>query len=130
VGHRLAVIALAKTYGEKIVYSGPTFKEMTVDGNEATIWFDNTGKGLEAKGGALTGFAIAGDDQKFVPAAARIVDNRVVVSSPEVKDPQAVRYAWADYPMVSLYNREGLPAVPFRTDSWREATALKFLTAP
>jgi sialate O-acetylesterase len=129
VGHRLALIALARTYGEQIVDSGPAFKEMTVDGNEATIWFDSVGKGLEAKGGAPTGFAIAGPDQKFVPATARIVDNRVVVSSPEVKEPKAVRYAWADYPMANLYNREGLPAVPFRTDSWPEATTLKILAA-
>jgi sialate O-acetylesterase len=129
VGHRLALIALAQTYGEKITYSGPTLKEMTVDGSDANIWFDNTGKGLEARGGVLAGFAIAGPDQKFVPATAKIVDNRVVVSSPDVKDPKAVRYAWADYPMISLYNREGLPAVPFRTDNWPEAITLKFLIA-
>jgi sialate O-acetylesterase len=129
VGHRLALIALAQIYGEQIPYSGPTLKEMTVDGSDATIWLDHTGKGLEAKGGTLAGFAIAGADQKFVPATAKIVDNRVVVSSPEVRDPKAVRYAWADYPMATLYNRDGLPAVPFRTDSWTEATALKFLTA-
>jgi sialate O-acetylesterase len=130
VGHRLALVALANTYGEAIVSSGPTLREMTVDGAEATIWFDNIGKGLEAKGGTLTGFAIAGVDQKFVPATARIVNNGVVVSSSEVKEPKAVRYAWADYPMAALYNHEGLPAVPFRTDSWKEAMTLKFVTAP
>ena len=129
VGHRLALIALAQTYGEQVVYSGPTLKEMTVDGAEATIWLDNTGKGLESKGGPLAGFAIAGADRKFYPADAKIVEDRVVVSSPEVKDPKAVRYAWADYPMATLYNREGLPAVPFRTDSWADAVTLKILVA-
>jgi sialate O-acetylesterase len=130
VGHRLALVALAQTYGEQIVSSGPSLREMTLNGADATIWFDNVGKGLEAKGGALTGFAVAGADQKFVPATAKIVDNRVVVSSPDVKEPKAVRYAWADYPMAALYNGEGLPAVPFRTDTWQEAKELKFVTAP
>jgi sialate O-acetylesterase len=129
VGHRLALVALSQTYGENILSSGPTFRELTLDGPEATIWFDSVGRGLDAKGGSLSGFAIAGSDQKFVPATARIVENRVVVSSPEVKDPKAVRYAWADYPMATLYNRDGLPAVPFRTDSWSDATTLKFLIA-
>ena len=129
VGHRLALIALAQTYGENVVSSGPTFREMTVDGSGATIWFDSIGKGLEVKGDTLAGFAIAGPDRKFVVASAKIIDNRVVVSSPEVNVPKAVRYAWADYPITSLYNREGLPAVPFRTDSWPEATTLKILIA-
>jgi sialate O-acetylesterase len=130
VGHRLALVALAETYGERIVSSGPTLREMTLDGSDATIWFDNVGKGLEARGGTLTGFAIAGADEKFFPATAKIVDNRVVVSSPDVKDPKAVRYAWADYPAAALYNRDGLPAVPFRTDLWPDAKELKFVTAP
>jgi sialate O-acetylesterase len=129
VGHRLALIALAQTYGEQIVDSGPTLQEMTVDGKEATLWFENTGKGLEAKG-PLAGFAIAGADRKFFPATAKIVDNKVVVSSPEVNEPKAVRYAWADYPLATLYNREGLPAVPFRTDTWAEATSMKILAVP
>ncbi len=129
VGHRLALLALADTYGEHIVSSGPMFREMTVAGSDATLWFDSIGKGLTLKGGEFSGFAIAGADRNFVPATAKIVDNRVVVSSPEVKEPKAVRYGWADNPVSSLYNRDGLPAVPFRTDSWPEATSMKILTA-
>jgi sialate O-acetylesterase len=130
VGHRLALVALAQVYGEKVVSSGPMFREMTLSGSEAKLWFDSVGGGLEARGGVLTGFAIAGADEKFVPAAARIVGGTVVVSSPEVKEPKAVRYAWADNPSANLYNKEGLPTVPFRTDSWAGATSLKILTAP
>jgi sialate O-acetylesterase len=130
VGHRLALLALAHTYGERIVSSGPTFRQMTVEGAEATLWFESVGKGLEARGGTPAGFAIAGEDQKFVAATAKIVNNRVVLSSPEVKEPKAARYAWADYPAANLYNREGLPALPFRTDSWADAASMKILTAP
>ena len=79
--------------------------------------------GLEAYGGGdLTGFAVAGDDKKFVWAKARIEGNKVVASSPSVAKPSAVRYGWADYPVVNLTNKEGLPASPFRTDEWPLAT--------
>jgi sialate O-acetylesterase len=137
VGHRLALIARAHTYGEQITSSGPQYREMTTEGPVAKIWFDSVGTGLQAKnspssGNAATnvaGFAIAGPDQKFYPATAMIVGANVVVSSPQVKEPKAVRYAWADDPAANLYNREGLPAVPFRTDSWPDAISMPMVAA-
>jgi len=111
-----------------MVGSGPMFRQMTVAGAEATVWFDSVGGGLEARGGGLTGFAIAGDDQKFYPATGKIVGQTVVLSSPDVKMPTAVRYGWADNPAVNLYNREGLPAVPFRTDRWNQANSMAILS--
>ena len=125
VGHRLALAARAQTYGEHIVYSGPIFREMAVNGAAAQLYFDHVGGGLEAKGGKLTGFWIAGGDRQFVPAEARIEGNTVLVTSLQVGEPVAVRYAWQDDPPVSLYNKEGLPASPFRTDDWKEMKALK-----
>jgi sialate O-acetylesterase len=131
VGHRLALAAREHTYGERIVSSGPMFRQMTTSGATARVWYDAAGGGLEPHVGPLTGFAIAGEDQKFYPAAAKIVGTTVVLSSPEVADPKAVRYAWADDPAANLYNREGLPAVPFRTDNWTATVAsLKVLSAP
>src|SRR5207248_6144050 len=103
-------------YGEKIAYSGPTYKSMAVEGNEAIVSFDHVGSGLMAKGGALTGFWLAGPDKKFVPGVAQIRGDKVAVSSGLVAFPIAVRYGWADYPVVNLFNKEGLPASPFRTD--------------
>jgi sialate O-acetylesterase len=116
VGARLALAARAVAYGEKIVYSGPIYKGMKVEGNEAILTFAHVGSGLTAKGGALTGFWIAGPDKKFVPAVAVIRGDKVVASSSRVTYPVAVRYGWADYPVVNLWNKEGLPASPFRTD--------------
>jgi sialate O-acetylesterase len=116
VGGRLALAARAVAYGEKIVYSGPLYKSMRVEGDEAILSFDHVGSGLAAKGGALTGFWIAGPDKKFIPAAAEIRGDTVVVSSNLVTSPVAVRYGWADYPVVNLWNKDGLPASPFRTD--------------
>jgi sialate O-acetylesterase len=110
-------------YGDnEVVYSGPTYKAMTVKGRKIIISFDNTGSGLYAKeGGSLRQFAIAGADMKFVWAKAKIKGDRVIVKSKEVKKPVAVRYAWADNPEgANLYNREGLPAAPFRTDRQRQ----------
>jgi sialate O-acetylesterase len=119
VGQRLALWALGTTYHEPIVYSGPLYESMTVEENTIRIRFTHVGKGLEAKGGAeLRGFAIAGQDQRFHWASASIDGDSVIVSSPEVADPVAVRYAWADSPECNLYNAEGLPASPFRTDAW------------
>ena len=122
VGKRLALWALAKTYGKNIVYSGPICKSMKVDGNKAILTFDNVGGGLMAKGDSLKGFAIAGTDRKFVWADAKIEGNTVVVSSDNVGVPAAVRYAWAINPVCNLYNKEGLPATPFRTDTWPGVT--------
>jgi len=120
VGHRLALWALAETYGVKgLVYSGPLYKSMSVEDGKAVISFDHTGSGLTAKEGGLTGFYVAGSDRKFVPARAKIKGNTVVVWSPAVKKPVAVRYGFRDTATASLFNKEGLPASPFRTDEWR-----------
>lgn len=116
VGARLARAARKLAYGEDLVFSGPAFKGMKVEGDKAVLSFDHTGGGLVAKDGPLTGFAIAGPDGKFVKAQAEIRGATVVVSSPEVKEPKAVRYGWANFPVVNLTNQEGLPASPFRTD--------------
>lgn len=117
VGARLALQAEKIAYGKKNVASGPTFKSMSVKGNEAVLTFDNVGGGLEPQSGELTGFAIAGEDGKFVWGKARVDGKKVVVSNPQVEKPVAVRFGWADYPVVNLKNKEGLPASPFRTDS-------------
>ncbi len=90
----------------------------TRKGEAIVIHFDYVGGGLTAKGDELSGFAIAGSDKQFVWADAKIVSETVVVSSSRVKDPEAVRYAWAPNPECSLYNAAGLPASPFRTDEW------------
>ncbi|MBN2137544.1 MAG: hypothetical protein JW720_07040 [Sedimentisphaerales bacterium] len=119
VGKRLAAWALGTTYKKRAVYSGPLYKAMKVDGAKAILSFDHFGGGLVVKGdGPLKGFAIAGEDKKFVWAEAKIEGNTVVVSSDAVAAPAAVRYAWADNPVCNLYNAEGLPASPFRTDEW------------
>lgn len=116
VGHRLALPARALVYGEKVVYSGPMFRELTMDGAQARVWFDFAG-GLAARdGGPLVGFEIAGADGNFVPAEASIDGATVVVSSASVKQPAMVRYAWADNPAANLINKEELPASPFRSN--------------
>ena len=120
VGRRLAQWALAKTYGKDVVACGPLYKSMTRQGDKIVVQFDYVGGGLAAKGDKLKGFAIAGEDKKFVWADAKIEGDAVVVSSPEVKEPAAVRYAWANNPDCNLYNKAGLPASPFRTDDWAE----------
>jgi sialate O-acetylesterase len=116
VGQRLALAARALAYGEKIEYSGPLFDSMKVEGTQAILTFRHTGTGLIAKDGALKGFIIAGENNPFIPATAEIQGNTVVVSAEGITTPIAVRYGWANVPDVNLYNREGLPAYPFRTD--------------
>ena len=128
VGHRLALNALKIAYGKDIVHSGPTFKSKKIADNKIIITFDNVGSGLTAKdvllethqmsSSELKGFAICGEDKKFVWAKAEIKGNQVIVSSPEIKNPIAVRYGWANFPLCNLYNKEGLPAVSFRTDGF------------
>ena len=125
VAARLALAARHLAYGEKIVWAGPVFKSMTVKYGNAILSFDHMGGGLEARGGALTGFTICGEDRKFVWAKAEIHGDKIFVSSPEVLNPVAVRYDWADYPVVNLFNKEGLPASPFRTDDFPMLTAPK-----
>jgi sialate O-acetylesterase len=125
IGDRLALWALGTTYGRQIVYSGPIYESMKITGNEIHIRFRYVGDGLEARGEALKGFSIAGADRKFHWAEARIEGDEVVVSSREVRSPVAVRYAWAGSPECNLYNKNGLPASPFRTDDWPGASAGK-----
>jgi sialate O-acetylesterase len=127
VGKRLAAWALADVYEKQdVVGSGPVFEAMTVDGSSARITFKHANGGLMTKGGdTVKGFAIAGEDKKWVWADAKIDGGAVVVSSPQVSKPVAVRYAWANNPVCNLYNKVGLPAVPFRTDDWPGITAGK-----
>jgi sialate O-acetylesterase len=125
VGGRLALAARGIAYKEKIAYSGPIYRSMKIAGDKVQLSFDHIGKGLEARGGELTGFAIAGADQKFVWAKAEIKGDKVVVSSPQVPQPIAVRYGWADHPVVNLWNKDGLPASPFRTDNFPMLTEPK-----
>ncbi len=156
-GERLALAARGIAYGEKITYSGPMYRSMKVKGGTIVLSFDHVGEGLfggasrtdnvpgaEKPPGAtlnyntekgwinapLSGFAIAGEDRKFVWAKAEIVGDKVVVSSPDVPHPVAVRYGWADCPVVNLYcspgiQMPGLPASPFRTEDWPMITAPK-----
>ncbi|WP_423148443.1 sialate O-acetylesterase [Rubrolithibacter danxiaensis] len=126
VGRRLALIARAEIYGEKIPFSGPMYQSMKVVGDKIRLSFTHTGNGLKIKeGGKLKGFAVAGADHKFYWADAKIKGNEVIVSSDQVKSPVAVRYAWADNPDANLYNGADLPASPFRTDNWPGLTINK-----
>jgi len=138
VGHRLALVAEHVVYGQQTTYTGPSYKSLKVEGNKIRITFDNIGSGLiigtppetyfaaqktpppRPDTSKLKGFAIAGEDHKYVWADAVIDGDTVVVSSAAVPQPVSVRYAWADNPECNLYNKEGLPAAPFRTDDLPE----------
>jgi sialate O-acetylesterase len=151
IGERLALIARAKTYGEKVEYSGPEYKSLKLDGNKAVLSFDHAGDGLvtrelistlerknkngdiqaawrvkdNSEGAPLVGFTVCGKDQKFYNAKAAIEGKTVVVTCEAVSEPIAVRYGWADHPICNLYNRAGLAASPFRTDDFPGQTAPK-----
>jgi sialate O-acetylesterase len=120
VGERLAQWALVRHFGKPGVASGPLYAGMTIEGNRIRIRFEIIGRGLVAKRGkAVSHVVIAGTGRRFVPAKAVIEGGTLVVESPEIEFPVAVRYAWADNPEgCNLYNRDGLPASPFRTDNW------------
>lgn len=121
VGYRLSLNALRLVYGKSIVDSGPIYESMRTEGDKAVLSFKNIGGGLVAKDkyGYLRSFAVAGSDKKFYWAKAMIKGDNVIVYSDKVSNPVAVRYAWADNPAdANLYNTEGLPASPFRSDSW------------
>jgi len=133
VGLRLALAAKHIAYGQDLVYSGPIYDSMTVEGNKIRLTFKDTGGGLQmntppwtpsgvpaSAPTELTGFAIAGADKNFVWSKAQIDGSNVVVSSGQVASPVAVRYGWANNPPCNLYNKEGLPASPFRTDDWTD----------
>jgi sialate O-acetylesterase len=122
VGHRLALWALSHEYGEtKLPYSGPIYESMKVENGKARLRFKHA-DGLQAKGGPLRKFSVAGPDSVFVPAQAQIEGNTVVVWSDKVKQPVAVRFGWSSSPEPNFYNGAGLPASPFRTDTWRTPT--------
>lgn len=119
VGRRLALWALGDVYGKQVAAtSGPLPAGHEARGDEIVVSFSHAEGGLQAKDGELKGFVIAGEDRQWKPAKARIEGKQVIVSSPEVKDPRAVRYAWAANPDANLVNAQGLPASPFRTDDW------------
>jgi sialate O-acetylesterase len=120
IGHRLSQLALARTYGKDIMSDSPIYSSALIRRGKVVISFDGIGSGLVVQnGGALKCFTIAGKDRKFVPAEAVIEGDTVVVSSPIVDSPVAVRYAWAPNPVgCKLFNAEGFPASPFRTDEW------------
>jgi sialate O-acetylesterase len=125
VGRRLVAWALAGAYSQKVIPSGPLFESYTVNGSEVRIRFKHADGLKTLDGGPLKGFAIAGEDHKFVWADARIERDTVIVSSPKISKPVAVRYGWADNPIANLYNKAGLPASPFRTDDWPGITAAR-----
>jgi len=116
VGRRLALAGEAISYGDKIEYSGPLFRQATVEGDAMRVWFDHAAGGLKAKGDAVLGFEVAGSNGKFVEAQARIDGATVVVSAPSVNEPKHVHYAWKDVPVCNLFNAENLPASPFRSE--------------
>ena len=119
VGYRLALGALRVAYNRNIVYSGPVYKSMKKKASTVRLKFDHVADGLVSrKGEPLKGFIIAGKDRVFHVARARIEGNEIVVSSEKVLEPVAVRYGWDDNPECNLYNSAGLPASPFRTDTW------------
>jgi len=131
VGKRLALVARHVAYGEDLVYTGPTFDKATVEGNAIRVSFTHTGGGLiigkapwtapniePTPDTSLVGFTISGADKKFVAADAKIDGNTVVLSSAQVAAPVAARYYWDNLTQANLYNKEGLPAFPFRSDTW------------
>ncbi len=129
VGARLALAARKIAYKEAITHSGPTYKAMKARGGKVELTFDNVGKGLEVRGDKATGFAICGENRKWfwadVQLAGGLTKNRLIVSSPQVPNPVAVRFGWSEYPVVNLWNKDGLPASPFRTDDFPMITAPK-----
>ncbi|MGA3018540.1 MAG: sialate O-acetylesterase [Bryobacteraceae bacterium] len=119
LGDRLTLIALANVYHRQIEFSGPVYESMSIERSAIRLKFSHLGGGLVAKGGPLKWFQVAGADRKFVDADARLDGDTIVVSRADVTMPQAVRYAWDNYPEgCNLYNAAGLPSAPFRTDKW------------
>ena len=117
VGKRLALEALAKTYDKPIVHQGPLYKNMKIEGNTIRLEFDHVGGGLAQQGDQLAGFAIAAADGKFIHAQAKIDGATIIVSGQGIEQPTIVRYNWANNPQATLFNKDGLPASPFRTDA-------------
>lgn len=125
VGKRLAALAFNNCYQKPMVYSGPMYKSMEIIGNKVLVSFENIGSGLYTpdKYGYIKGFEIAGEDQVFYYAKAYIKDNKIVLSCDEVKNPVAVHFSWiGDASESNLFNKEGFPSIPFRTDEWKTIT--------
>ncbi len=122
VGRRLALAAEGVAYGRHVEYRGPTFKSVRGDKETLRVQFAHLAGGLLVRGPRLVGFEVAGQDQQFFPAEAKIVGSEVVLSSSRVSRPVAARYAWANDPTCNLYNKVGLPAPPFRSDAWTVPT--------
>lgn len=119
VGERLAKLALKRVYGHDIEDTAPTYESFKVVGNTIELTFTNMGAGFETHDGEMPReFVICGADQKFVPANARIIDHKILISSPDISKPVAVRYGWKDLLNVNLFGKNGLPVGPFRTDEW------------
>ena len=118
IGERAMKAALNLAYGKNVEYCGPVYKSLKIEGDKAILEFNHFGAGLTQKGDTLKGFVMAGADKKFYFAEAKITGNTIVLSSKNVPKPVAVRYGWADFPSVNLFNKEGIPASPFRTDDW------------
>ena len=120
IGQRLAKLAQAKVYRQDVEYASPHYRSAKIGGAKIIIQFDHVGKGLmSSEDEPLREFTICGADHNFVAADAKIVGNTVVVSSAQVGEPVAVRYAWKNDPMVNLFGKNGLPVGPFRTDSFK-----------
>jgi sialate O-acetylesterase len=119
VGKRLAAWALGETYGIKQgIYKSPMYESMKVEKDKIRVKVENATNGLEVKGKTITGFQIAGDDRKFVDATAQLQGKEIIVSSKAVKKPVAVRFCFDESSMSNIFNKEGLPLAPFRTDTW------------
>lgn len=116
VGVRLALKARALVYGEQVEHGGPEFESLEIRGDSVLLKFAHAASGLEVRGGELKGFEIAGVDEKYFPARVKLDGATVLLTAPEVKAPKRVRYAWANVPEANLFNREGLPAAPFRSE--------------
>ena len=118
IGDRLAMTAEGMVYRKNVSYKFPEFKEMKIEGDKALITFSNAEGGLAVQGAAISGFTISGTDRKFYNADAVVDGDKVAVSSDKVPHPVAVRYGWANYPVMNLFSKDGLPAAPFRTDDF------------
>lgn len=118
VGHRLALVALAGSYGKNVSGSAPVFRNYRIKGDKMELDFGQKQDGFQIKGTTLKGFTIAGPDRVFYPAEAMVQNGKIIVFSPEVSIPLAARYGWADNPDCNLYGENGLPVAPFRTDCW------------
>ncbi|HEY3411996.1 MAG TPA: sialate O-acetylesterase [Armatimonadota bacterium] len=125
VGRRLALVALARFCGKKVAYSGPEYRSMKIEKGAIRLTFDHVGGGLVARDGKTGGFAVAGEDRKFVWADVKVEGDTLVVSAAGVPNPVAVRYAWDANPETSIFNGDGLPLFPFRTDNWPLSTQPK-----